>query len=383
MTFPEGWKSNLIALLLSTLVVAFLLEAAFRVIEGGEQSSFCDTRPPGPRKTIIAQHRPNAGLYIETPTGLRLKPNMNGVIKDHRLSHQNIEIKTDSLGFRNAELGPKENNEIRILVLGDSITLGDYVADENTYPKQLEALLQKDLPAKKIRMINAGVGGIDLETSYHIFLEKGLLTHPDYVVIGLFHNDASPSWGILPLPEPWEHSALLSWVQKRFFIIIEKYHLRQMRRAKEKSLARFRKENLIAKGNWREDPSAFNYMIASAFGDWGYAWSEQAWQEMEGFLAEIKTLEKEHRFKLFVGLMPLRFQVESRFSNEIPQKYFDYLMKKLGIPHIDSLPAFRKSYQKSPRLFFYDYCHLTPEGNTLLASVLASELKKILATEKM
>jgi len=381
MAFQKSWRSNLATLLITSLIVLSLLEAACRIFGGEAQSVHYSSPAPGPKKSIVAQTTPDAVLYTLRGTERRLTPNVSCIIKNHRLSHQDVEIETNSLGFRDAEIGPKESDEIRILVLGDSITFGDYVSLENTYPERLEELLRKDFPDKKIRVINAGVGGIDLKTAYHILLEKGLSIQPDYVLIGLYLNDASPSWGIVPLPKPWRYSAFLSWVQKRLFVLSENIHLKQALPERAESLKKFSQENLMAGGNWREDPKAFNYEISLAFGDWGYAWSGQAWQEMKGFLAEMKTLEKKYHFQLLVGLLPLRYQVETRFSNDIPQKYFDSLMNELEIPHADTLPLFRNSYQRSPEDLFYDHCHLTPYGNALAAWVLASELKKILAAQ--
>jgi hypothetical protein len=43
--------------------------------------------------------------------------------------------------------------ELRILVLGDSITFGDYVDEDETYPAALERRLQAAMPARVVRLI--------------------------------------------------------------------------------------------------------------------------------------------------------------------------------------------------------------------------------------
>src|SRR3990167_6067472 len=66
-------------------------------------------------------------FYYETKTGLRFIPNIKGTIKNHYISKKDVQVSTNSLGFRSKELPQKTQNDFRILVLGDSITAGDYL----------------------------------------------------------------------------------------------------------------------------------------------------------------------------------------------------------------------------------------------------------------
>ena len=45
-------------------------------------------------------------------------------------------------------------------------------------------------------------------------------------------------------------------------------------------------------------------------------------------------------------------------------------MQKLDLPHFDPLPYFREKYLGSEENIFYDSCHLTPEGNRYLGTLL-------------
>ena len=88
--------------------------------------------------------RRKAGLYYNSPVGIRLTKNISGIIKNHFLSHQDVKIKTNKQGFRYKELNKKSKKDFRILVLGDSITLADYVQYNETYPASAETFLKRN-----------------------------------------------------------------------------------------------------------------------------------------------------------------------------------------------------------------------------------------------
>jgi lysophospholipase L1-like esterase len=96
----------------------------------------------------------------------------------HSLTHIN------SLGMRNEEILPKQTNEIRILVLGDSYTQGLQVSDDELYT----SILGKDLTSENknqsiITVINAGRPGAS--PAYYLYLANYYksIIQPDYVVI--------------------------------------------------------------------------------------------------------------------------------------------------------------------------------------------------------
>jgi len=72
--------------------------------------------------TIVSEKLPG-GFFLYSHTGTRLKKNARGLVRHHALSQTDIEIRTNSLGFRHRDMGLKQPGELRILVLGDSITL--------------------------------------------------------------------------------------------------------------------------------------------------------------------------------------------------------------------------------------------------------------------
>lgn len=102
------------------------------------------------------------------------------------------EIKTNSLGFRDADHARiKARNTKRIVVLGDSQTLGWGVAQEDTFAKRLEKIYLSK--GRTVDVINMGVGNYNSSMEVELFREKGLDLDPDMVILAYFVNDTEPT----------------------------------------------------------------------------------------------------------------------------------------------------------------------------------------------
>ena len=84
---------------------------------------------------------------------------------------------TDGYGFRNAWPWPEKTN---IVVLGDSLTFGYGVEDDEAWP----ALLGQALP--QLRVINLGLIGAGPEQYLRVYETFGRQLHPQVLVVGLF-----------------------------------------------------------------------------------------------------------------------------------------------------------------------------------------------------
>jgi GDSL-like lipase/acylhydrolase family protein len=102
-----------------------------------------------------------------------------------------VELRYNSLRFRDAELGPKPAGVRRVMVLGDSFTEGQGVKEKDTYPRRLEALLNAtDSGRWEVR--NCGRRATDFPELYAAF-EQVLAFEPDVIVYGMVLNDADRS----------------------------------------------------------------------------------------------------------------------------------------------------------------------------------------------
>lgn len=111
----------------------------------------------------------------------------------------NHKVATNSLGLRGARELEKQKPEgtFRILVIGDSMTFGWGVEDDETFSSVLErnlnAVAAKAGIQKKFEVINAGFnGGFTIDGIYSWLVNKGFKMKPDLVVVSFFpYNDVS------------------------------------------------------------------------------------------------------------------------------------------------------------------------------------------------
>ncbi len=113
-----------------------------------------------------------------------------------------VEIKTNSLGFRDQETQfKKPKNTKRILLIGDSVTLGWGVNQSDIYSEVLESMLnQKSATsgsATRYEVLNAAVGNYNTEMEVKM-LRRYLFLEPDAIVIGFFPNDGEKTKIIKP-----------------------------------------------------------------------------------------------------------------------------------------------------------------------------------------
>jgi hypothetical protein len=99
----------------------------------------------------------------------------------------NKTLNTNSKGLRGTKDFPyiKNKDKLRVLILGDSFTFGDDVADDETY----SYYLQEMLPHAEV--INMGVHGYGHDQMLILFKEEGVKYEPDVVILGFLPLDMS------------------------------------------------------------------------------------------------------------------------------------------------------------------------------------------------
>lgn len=105
---------------------------------------------------------------------------------------QSETINSDGLNERFEYDIEKPSDAFRIITLGDSFTLGEFVNTPDNYPEKLEDLLNNNLKCssiKKFEVINLGVGGYDIQYAVHRFDIRGKKYNPDLVLWLLKDDD--------------------------------------------------------------------------------------------------------------------------------------------------------------------------------------------------
>jgi hypothetical protein len=95
-------------------------------------------------------------------------------------------VQVNSLGLRGPELAAKRPGERRILFLGDSLTYGQGVADDETVPAALERALAERAPQQRWSVVNAGCRAYGTSHELGLLAELGARIQPDVVLLGWY-----------------------------------------------------------------------------------------------------------------------------------------------------------------------------------------------------
>lgn len=157
-----------LALLGVGLLVAGLLFEGLVLLIFGEQPKF-------PRRVV------------GSPKGFRInEPNAR---YRHKSADVNVQFRINAQGMRADRDYPEQKppGVRRVVVLGDSYTMGYEVAEPQCYARVLE----RDLKSRgdSAEVLNAGVSGYSTAEAYLRLTREMLAYHPDVVVIGFYGND--------------------------------------------------------------------------------------------------------------------------------------------------------------------------------------------------
>jgi lysophospholipase L1-like esterase len=306
-------------------------------------------------------------LVRQTGKGRRLIPNAHVVIRNHGTSGRDVRMHINSLGFRDDELAPqKAEGEYRILVLGDSITWGDYIDAEEVYVERAQQHLRAALPGRKIEVINAGVGDVGLAEEIAILEERGLGVSPDLVVVAFYLNDSRPPWGFTG------ELGSRGWLRRHSLLAETVYKQLKVRAwLREGGEDRVRWANARTTMNWRASREELLKFAELARFDWGAAWDASSWELVDRELARLRALSERHRFRVAVVCFPVLYQVYADFVEDAPQRTMEAKARALGFEYFDLLPVLRE--HKTENLYF-DHCHPREDANAMIGRAMAEFL---------
>lgn len=119
--------------------------------------------------------------------------------RSRQARYQGADVRYNELGLRDDPIAPKSKEEYRILFLGDSVTFGWGVAQDQIFTARLQRLLAAKFE-HPIRVINTGVGGYDTAQEVTYFKSAGLALKPDTVALVYVPNDVEINTGPF---DPW------------------------------------------------------------------------------------------------------------------------------------------------------------------------------------
>lgn len=291
-----------------------------------------------------------------------------GNVVHHAVQEFRHDAVLNSLDLRDAEIGPKARDELRVLALGDSFTYGLGVEEPQTFVRLTEALLRERARASglgaTIRVINGGVGGGPFRQEKWL-REVGLGLDPDLVVHAFFlGNDVYDALA-------WQRTGGAS---------------EQPARGARGSL---RKSVLLdwTWGRLAQLPvlDRFMFAVGLRYQDYGLHLRDvprverQGWDLVRGVLAqEIRQL-RERDVPLLVMIIPTSAQVRHgdqrppEQDNELPNRILAEFLTEQGVEFLDLLPLILRQPDKDGFYYMLDL-HWTDRGQRFAAEALAPTL---------
>lgn len=335
------WLSNLAVMLVAAAIPCLIGEAWLR-----------STAPPAD----------TAGLFrkLLSPAEWSGQPHARGM-------HTGVPVAFNSLGLRDDERSPQPApGVLRILALGDSVTFGMGVAQEKTYPRQLESLLGREL-GSPVEVLNMGMPGYNTAHQLAQLRELGLALQPKVVVLGFLYNDVQPS------------SAQQSATRSRG----EESMLRKARSAVNAGTLWLKKNSLFFAWLTPRLGMVLRPLGFKGFGQVGevkdkYVDSNPQWRGVQQALLEMQRLTAERGIELVVMIIPAmaKFNHASYPVKEYHQAVAAFC-RASGIRHLDLLPAF---WGLDGTRFWIHATdgHPNAEGQRIIAEALAGYLAPLL-----
>jgi lysophospholipase L1-like esterase len=189
-----------------------------------------------------------------------------------------VPVSINSEGLRDREFSlEKPPGVYRVMMLGDSTTLGWGVRQEDTAAKLLERKLNEALPPgfNHVEVMNTGVGNYDTVQEVTYYETIGWKYHPDLVVLVFFIND--------PEPVP---------VEKKGFLIDRSYLI---------AFATNRIDGVMRHAGVRPDWKTY---YASLYDD-----NRPGFQACKKALVSLANSTRSHHAKLLVAILPELHQI--------------------------------------------------------------------------
>ena len=321
--------------LIPCLLVLFLLESFLRVFSFHKDSG--RTRPG----FVIQDH----------DLGWRLQPCKTG------------RLATNELGLRDTSFN--QNADIKVLLLGDSVSWGDGIANlRDLYPHLLERTLS-ETTGQTYEVINSGVPGYSTFQQRRYLELYGIGLDLDIIILQFCLNDVVERYSALA---QYGGDNVFLGVDTREFIPGVYGWLIRNSRAFE-ALTR-----LLMK--LARDQQAYD--VRKLASDQLSHELESAWALTLSEIDDINKIAKDNNIPLMIVIAPYRFQLDKPERNNQPQKVLLKHCSDNGIPVLDLLPSFTSFHEQNKYLpLFHDANHFSTYGHSLASRVLSESILSV------
>jgi len=258
-------------------------------------------------------------------------------------------------GFRGKETTlEKAPGTYRIAVVGDSISFGRYLGDEDIFPALLEKRMNSSgRHAERVEVINASLSGRDTWEELALLEHKVLPMSPDLVVLEICLNDhirlhypedggSLSGAGLFGELAWWQYSSFLKFLDGRVQGFRE-YHVKVVRR-----IGLYQPAGNEVTRNYFINPRDMIRL-------------EDHWEEWSRALLRIRDLAKESGAEVMFVVFPIKYHIKYGYLETAPE--LTRLAAENDIPFLDLAPT----YAKEGITVYMDNLHPMRRGHRLAA----------------
>jgi len=289
-------------------------------------------------------------------------PNQRGWIDDGFAT-------TNALGFRGpAPATPKPDRLVRVVAVGDSVTFGFGVNDDDTFCTQAERLLRSQHTGLNLEIVNLAVPGYDTRQEVTLLGRYVDQLRPDVVLVGFYSNDVPDSLedaasGTTIATTPAEGQTLhMNAAPTSFWDI-------QMRKSRAIYTVGRAFKRFTHKGEW--GMARFNMELDILQGH-DTPQLDKAWGRVQEQFDVLQRMASSHGFAVGIVVLPPKEQVVGLYPTANYQRRLGSLAASHGFFFVDPLPRMMTTSEKKDSLYIpYDRNHPTAAGHRLIGQTIA------------
>lgn len=314
---------------------------------------------------------------------VRLKGDYEGVMWE-------VPFITNAYGFRDEPpLDPvPPEGEFRILSLGDSIGFGLGVPAQDRYGQVLQRELNESPGALRFRVVNASGQGYSPSSYAAYIYREGLQLNPDLVLVQIelcndVTDEALLDWAAIAGPGlpgsvsggryvvGWDGNLLGTWSKGPYFFEKTYIYTVLLRKFLE-SMYRIRPTEPFysTRGLTYYAMGYEKYLLDRNRIDTG-------WERLFGALEGTRALLEREKIPILVMLVPSRFvfQEDVREYARFARQLMDRAVEQCRSRQLSYVDPTRDLARGGGAELYFDFAHLTSEGNRITGRVLARELR--------
>ncbi len=289
-------------------------------------------------------------------------------------------VEINAHGYRGRLGAPGKFPGYRIIVLGDSIAFGNFLAVESTYPWQLEQLLSEYRPEYEV--LNFGVGGYDTLQEVALLEHRGPIYLPGLVIVTYCLNDI----GIASLN--------LNYIER-----VRQYQANPIFRSR---LAQFVAKGVerIRMGNWMrhrnrlevfkrdfegriapigQDEHELRSLMRSVPELWPSGWyqSEERVGRLRYAFQRLATLGSTLSFSVIIAIIPWLVESDDSYPHANAHRIVALEAERAGFSTLDLTRDFLHAGMDTLKIEDHDPTHPNRRGHRIIAESLSAQVREL------